>query len=662
MKQHALILKATTFNTDQKILVRNTEYNVYQQNNVLQKLTIFHNSHELKMRKYSSLTFWFITIFMFSNVRAEYKLMSSYDITEHPYYTLDQFSGFSPPPTVMKKYFSIVPASGKPATDRVRYIPSAGSYRNVMSGEEFVTGVDVLATNDSQPLLKRDSCFLHFELRHEARIFVALGNAPRLDDRFIERILTEGEMPKITGIPSNWSSSYLLLQNSDTSGFDRMTKEFFPEYMLAFEIPVPSDLMLYLPNPRSIEVNELEMKQFNVLIMKPNENYIIPFPRSPLPPLFTSPITEEVVNASMDPPVRNSRCPEWLHDLYSVKSDTNGEDIGEPAYWRTWHPIIDPIYWCHFKHDHGSHPGKMYRPKFGYTAWKTPDETTPSGRQDESHNGFKIISFQVPGDGRTVVITAHMHLSLKRRFRERKHTVIFAVLSSEGELQAEISMKAEFGPAVVTLVTGEHIPIDYKEERVQRETDSMRMKVWRRINVINIDENYPDSVNRSYKIIKLPEDDPTDVSGNYEQWKTRLNTCVSMEKPVSGFKIDVEDPASSLRFPKLNRMSWLNGYSIRRNLVVDKFEFGPTYCEFNGSTYEDVNDRGYFYTDPYFQTTPHVQGKNLIRQFIMPDFPSLELPTGIVERIDFWDGYHSYDHMKKVFPTNIEYAIDRKEN
>ena len=43
-----------------------------------------------------------------------------------------------------------------------------------------------------------------------------------------------------------------------------------------------------------------------------------------------------------DRPVPNELCPAWVHDRYMA------EHPGEKRLYRTWHPAIDPVYWCHF--------------------------------------------------------------------------------------------------------------------------------------------------------------------------------------------------------------------------------------------------------------------------------------------------------------------------
>lgn len=596
---------------------------------------------------------------------AEYQFKSSLSYEEHPFYTLPQFSSFSPSPAVMKKYHSIIPSVGRMKADRMKFLPSTVSYKNVLTGETFCRKTDVLATEYSYPERgSSEEYYMYFELYKNAKVTVLIGGT-RLNERLIGKVQSGEETLDISGVPEEWGHDFTLVQldHNETEASSEELDKFFSDYDIAYELKTPSDLKFYLPNPRSIKMNGHDMKRFTILFSEPDTDAFIPFPVAQVPGPFESPITGETVDPSTEIPVRNKRCPEWVHDLYVVKSDTGGEDIGEPVYWRTWHPIVDIIYWCNFNHEHGAHPGSTYRPKFGYTAWKTPDNRTEHGRQDESHNGFKIIPFQTPDDDRSIIITAHMHLSLPTRFRERRHTVIFAVVGADGILQAEVSMKADFGALTAHTESSGRAPISDKDQAILDDLhDQKRRIASRRVNVINIDENYPDSIDHKYKILKLPLDDPSGVKGVYEQWMTSLNSCVSQERRF-GFILDVQDPASSMRYPTEDEMCWLDGHSMTRFVKVFNFEFGSQHCEFREGSYDEFQNEGFFYTDPYFDKMKKKKGKHAIRQFIAPDFSTLKFPDGSVERTDFWDGYLSYaEPNHRIHPTNIDGAVDKREN
>lgn len=74
----------------------------------------------------------------------------------------------------------------------------------------------------------------------------------------------------------------------------------------------------------------------------------------------------------------NTTCPDWVHAQYI----TTGHD---GKIYPTWHPQIDPVYWCSFGHEHGSDPALMgvsgFEPAYGYAG--------QAMGMTEAHPGFK---------------------------------------------------------------------------------------------------------------------------------------------------------------------------------------------------------------------------------------------------------------------------------
>lgn len=153
---------------------------------------------------------------------------------------------------------------------------------------------------------------------------------------------------------------------------------------------------------------------------------------APKPPALPKGISER--------PVPNELCPAWVHDRYVAEHPT------EKKLYRTWHPAIDPVYWCHFGHEHGSDPALVgYTPYFGYTADK-------NNNQDERHEGFKGFAFR---NGDTDwYFNAHFTSGLASRVCAQTHTVVVAALR-DGEMLAELSFKADFGEAKINQPTGQ---------------------------------------------------------------------------------------------------------------------------------------------------------------------------------------------------------------
>jgi len=141
-------------------------------------------------------------------------------------------------------------------------------------------------------------------------------------------------------------------------------------------------------------------------------------------------------------PQPNQPCPQWVHDQYV----TTGPD---GKLYPTWHPQIDPVYWCYFQHDHGSDPSLVtanYKPAYGYTA--------ATAGESEPHAGFKtyVLDDRV---GHWWIITHHFGTGSIRRACVRFHTVDTAVVDKTShELLADLHLMGDFGKSVVNK-TGE---------------------------------------------------------------------------------------------------------------------------------------------------------------------------------------------------------------
>lgn len=132
--------------------------------------------------------------------------------------------------------------------------------------------------------------------------------------------------------------------------------------------------------------------------------------------------------AGQESPRPNQTCPAWVHDQY-VTVGPDGKT------YRTWHPQIDPLYWCYFHHEHGSNPG-AHKPAFGYAAGK-------SG-VDERHEGFKVYRF-LSANGVEFIVTHHFGTaSAAKAACVRFHTFDMAVYQG-GVLAADLHLMADHG-------------------------------------------------------------------------------------------------------------------------------------------------------------------------------------------------------------------------
>lgn len=134
-------------------------------------------------------------------------------------------------------------------------------------------------------------------------------------------------------------------------------------------------------------------------------------------------------------PTPNDVCPQWVHDAYTTVGP-DGDTYG------TWHPQIDPVYWCYFEHHHGSDPSIIPgSPKvaYQYVADKVP--------QVEPDVGFKEMIFKDPR-GYYVRMIEHVATGHHRRVCAQFHTVYTFVYDAQGKELFGAGFKADFGATV----------------------------------------------------------------------------------------------------------------------------------------------------------------------------------------------------------------------
>lgn len=135
------------------------------------------------------------------------------------------------------------------------------------------------------------------------------------------------------------------------------------------------------------------------------------------------------------PALPNRPSPSWVHDLHT----TVGPD---GALYATWHPQIDPVYWCYFGHEHGSDPslipGSPEVP-YGYVANKVA--------QDEPNAGFKEFIFQDMDGEHWVRFVVHAGTASHRRVCTRFHTLHAEVYDLAGTQLFSAAFKADYGVA-----------------------------------------------------------------------------------------------------------------------------------------------------------------------------------------------------------------------
>ena len=283
-------------------------------------------------------------------------------------------------------------------------------------------------------------------------------------------------------------------------------------------------------------------------------------------------------------PIPNELCPAWVHDRYIV---TNPVD--ERRY-RTWHPAIDPVYWCYFGHEHGSDPALVgYTPYFGYTAYKNYN-------QDERHEGFKGFAFR-DGDVNWYV-NVHATTGLHTRVCTQTHTVVMAALDDDGRLLAELSFKGDFGEARANtgdnaLITNRGCPQAAIEQAGTRAEKSVRV----------IGAGYQDE--------------------DYERWRFVGHKFLglTMAKDWHHLTVDIRNPLTAcdgLRCEsfKLTNPEAEHPWDNRGDVRTLNFQ-GTMTLEYSQSRdLSDGKEDGYFYTDAKGTTHLNPDDPNAVRQFV----------------------------------------------
>lgn len=591
-----------------------------------------------------------------------------YDLNDHPlnYLPLFSRSNSTITPVVMNRYYISHKYVGPRSAVASLFAPKSANYVHHDNGAPFVTNADAFVVGEHFPNAKSDpKDFGKIHLNYYVRVFAIMFSFHNF-----YHPPHPGFSPNMTGMPEGWK---IIGAVRTFTGYDEHLgyserhphgRPKLPKRALAVEAYLhPSNgsetdgYILRFPHPWSMRMNGDRVRTIAFLFV-PHQGQeetvhdLQPFPELSLPDTFLSfsPDGEEphMVYPDQDPPVPNKTCPKWLHDIHvtSLRRRWDGSEIhdDEPSYWRTWHPAIDQIYWCYYDHEHGSYPGKLYRPAFGYTAWKTKDDSTVHGRQNESHEGFKIYALPLKRD-RLVVITAHMHISKANRFTTRFHSLMFAVLRGHGadqRVEVEMSFKSDYGPAMAQNRLGVPIPLDDVQGKIKHE---MTVRASRIFNVINIDEKFPRSLDPKFRVKGSLSRGPARIlNGLYENWRTTFPSCTTPRNIRDGaFQFDVRDPSTAARFPvgtTDENIQVMNGFSLRRLLVIGyPITFSLSECADDMQVQVD-EEEGLFFTDSYFQNIQPASGAFRIRQFISSSVSNIVLNGGFYRADDPWSGVY----------------------
>ena len=136
------------------------------------------------------------------------------------------------------------------------------------------------------------------------------------------------------------------------------------------------------------------------------------------------------VPSGREAPVPGATCPAWLHDAHT----TTGKD---GKTYPTWHPLIDPVYWCSYRHEHGTDPAHFdpgWRPAFG--------EASSAMGMTEPHPGFKV--YVIDHNGYRWGIVHHFGTASLARLCQPHHEVQIAIKDlATGQIVADLRFVAD---------------------------------------------------------------------------------------------------------------------------------------------------------------------------------------------------------------------------
>lgn len=304
-------------------------------------------------------------------------------------------------------------------------------------------------------------------------------------------------------------------------------------------------------------------------------------------------------------PVPNEKCPEWLSAKVWLAPGPDN------LLYKSWHPQIDPIYWCYYEHEHGSDPSLVgyKQAAFEYTAFKNDN-------QPELHEGFKGFAIQDKAQDLGYYINIHSETGVISRACARHHTVVFAVTKlSTGELLAELSYKGDFG-AVKNNQSGDVFQPTLDKCPNQAQIAAQNESAGRRIRVF---EN---------------GNDP----GGYEQWDGGLPRSLGFDYPQwsAGMGIDIRNPATGC-----NNASCTGALKTDSNADQRTVEFHEVTLKYNGFL-DGADGDGVFYTDVYGSKPLQPTDLGAVKQFIKP---GLDIALdGFFTTQDPWRGLYLDTH------------------
>ncbi|MDJ0498906.1 MAG: S-layer homology domain-containing protein [Acidimicrobiia bacterium] len=340
--------------------------------------------------------------------------------------------------------------------------------------------------------------------------------------------------------------------------------------------------------------------------------------------------------AGFSPAKPNVPCPAWVHGLHT----TTGPD---GARYETWHPQIDPVYWCYFGHEHGSNPalipGSPMIP-YQYVASNVP--------QDEPNMGFKEFIFKDMSGNHWVRFVIHAGTASDRRICAQFHTLYVSIYDLAGNEKFAAGFKADYGAAFSTGDTGNQVllPTDcgYSMPGLADQVDNQQR---RRINVGS-------------------------GANNYETWDSREETSQVLNLGMVQFDhaFDIRNPMSHCVDRTCNSVVVRD--PERQNATRRTIQMASWRADFEFDA-DHALGSGEYYTDAYANGLLDPGNSLATRQFVEPGFHLEFKKNATADRIDCsaqdpWlfaytcyqiGGAGNREHLPHIPDMNLEYSLWR---
>lgn len=308
-------------------------------------------------------------------------------------------------------------------------------------------------------------------------------------------------------------------------------------------------------------------------------------------------------------PTPNEVCPSWVNNLYKAEAPNSKSYL-------SWHPQIDPVYYCYFRHEHGSDPSLIGLP--GIPLEYIADV---NNNQAEVHEGFKGFAIRDEEHGYGWYFNVHAETGDLHRVCTRKHTVTVTVTKlGTSEIVAQLGYKGDFGASI-----GNKEIAPGKSPVIQ--TPSMPGMVCEDQAAILA------SAPHFSKRIRVA----TIENGGYENWHGGLNATLGLTA-VSWFKegmiIDIRNPGTTCPDVACKTMIPNNSHGDNRAIILREthLKYSSTNDTLNGSEADGV-----FYTDVYGTGLFDSPGAGRVKQFIKVGL-DIDGPDGNFNSEDAWRG------------------------